>query len=161
MDDSQIFKLETERKLGYAEYGVKGGHPVFYFHGYPGSRLEAGLMKDHWERNDIHLISVDRPGMGLSDFQPHRTILDQPDDVMELAAHLGLDGYRVLGMSGGGPYALACAYKIPSEKITSCTVISGSGPYYLTQEGLEKGERYMLPSPRTFPWPSDSYSGCS
>jgi pimeloyl-ACP methyl ester carboxylesterase len=151
LDDSQIFQLETERTLGYAEYGVKGGHPVFYFHGYPGSRLEAGLMKDQWEHNDIHQISVDRPGMGLSDYQSHRTILDQPDDVMELAAHLGLEEYGVLGMSGSGPYAFACTYRIPSEQITSCAVVSGSGPYYLTQEGLGKGERYMLSIAKNFP----------
>jgi len=144
MDDSKVLTLETGRKLGYKEYGVKGGRPVFYLHGYPGSRLEAGLMKDQWENNDIHLISVDRPGMGLSDYQLHRTILDQPDDVMEIAAHLGLEKYGVLGVSGGGPYALACAYKTPSERMTGCAVVSGSGPYYLTQEGLGKGERYML-----------------
>jgi hypothetical protein len=151
MDDSQVLTLETGRKLGYAEYGVKGGHPVFYFHGYPGSRLEAGLMKDQWEDNDIHLISVDRPGMGLSDYQPDRAILDQPDDVMEIAAHLGLDEYGVLGVSGGGPYALACAFKTPSERMTGCAVVSGSGPYYLTQEGLGKGERYMLTIAKNVP----------
>ena len=151
MDDSKALMLETGRKLGYAEYGVKGGRPVFYLHGYPGSRLEAGLMKDQWEHNDIHLISVDRPGMGLSDYQPHRTILDQPDDVMEIAAHLGLDEYGVLGVSGGGPYALACAFKIPSEQMAGCAVVSGSGPYYLTQEGLGKGERYMLSIAKNVP----------
>jgi pimeloyl-ACP methyl ester carboxylesterase len=144
MDDSQVLQLETGRKIGYAEYGVKGGHPVFYFHGYPGSRLEAGLMKNQYERHQIHLVSVDRPGMGLSEYQPRRTILDHPDDVKKLAAHLGLDRYGVLGVSGGGPYALACAYKIPSEQLVGCAVVSGSGPYYLTQEGLGKGERYML-----------------
>ena len=151
MDDSKVLTLETGRKLGYAEYGIKDGRPVFYFHGYPGSRLEAGLMKDQWEHNDIHLISVDRPGMGLSDYQPHRTILDQPDDVMEIAAHLGLDEYGVLGVSGGGPYALACAFKTPSERMTGCAVVSGSGPYYLTQEGLGKGERYMLSIAKNVP----------
>lgn len=151
MDDSQVFQLKMGRKLGFAEYGAKDGYPVFYFHGYPGSRLEAGLMKDNWERNDIHIVSVDRPGMGYSDHKPHRTILDQPDDIMELAVHLGLDRYGLLGISGGGPYALACAYKIPSEQITGCTVVSSSGPYYLTQEGLGKGERTMLSLAKNVP----------
>jgi pimeloyl-ACP methyl ester carboxylesterase len=108
-------------------------------------------MKDQWEHNDIHLISVDRPGMGLSDYQPHRTILDQPDDVMEIAAHLGLEKYGVLGVSGGGPYALACAFKTPSKRMTGCAVVSGSGPYYLTQEGLGEGERYMLSIAKNVP----------
>ena len=151
MDNSQVLTLETGRKLGYAEYGAEGGNPVFYFHGYPGSRLEAGLMEDHWESSGIHLISVDRPGMGLSEYQPRRTILDTPDDVMELATHLGLESYGVMGVSGGGPYALACAYKIPSDQIVGCAVISGSGPYHLTQEGLGKGERYMLSIARNLP----------
>lgn len=149
--DSQVFQSETGRKIGYAEYGVKEGRPVFYFHGYPGSRLEAGLMEDQWERHQIHLISVDRPGIGLSDYQPRRTILDQPDDVQELATHLGLSRYGVLGVSGGGPYALACAYKIPSEQMVGCAVVSGSGPYYLTQEGIGKRERTMLSIAKNVP----------
>lgn len=73
------------------------------------------------------IISVDRPGMGLSDHKPNRQILDWPIDVMGLADVLNLDRFAVLGMSGGGPYAAACAFKI-SDRLTSVGIISGMGP---------------------------------
>jgi pimeloyl-ACP methyl ester carboxylesterase len=152
MDSSQSLELESGRLLGYAEYGVEGGFSVFYFHGYPGSRLEAALMEDQWAQYGVHVISVDRPGLGLSDYQVDRVILDHAEDVLELAAHLELGRFGVLGVSGGGPYALACAYKIPSDQLSGCAVVSGSGPYYLTQEGMGRGERNMLFIARNMPW---------
>jgi pimeloyl-ACP methyl ester carboxylesterase len=50
--------------------------------------------------------------------------LDWPDDVVELADNLDLQRFAVAGFSGGGPYALACAYKVP-ERLTTCGMISG------------------------------------
>jgi uncharacterized membrane protein len=44
------------------------------------------------------LIALDRPGMGLSDYQPRRTFVDWPDDVNQVAAALGLDRFAVLGI---------------------------------------------------------------
>lgn len=152
MDSSQSLELESGRLLGYAEYGVEGGFPVFYFHGYPGSRLEAALMEDRWAQQGIHVISVDRPGLGLSDYQADRAILDHTEDVTELATHLELDRFGVLGVSGGGPYALACAFKIPRDQLSGCAVVSGSGPYHLTQKGMGRGERNMLSIARNMPW---------
>jgi pimeloyl-ACP methyl ester carboxylesterase len=69
------------------------------------------------------LVVVDRPGYGLSDFYEGRTLLDWPDDVARLADTLSLDRFAVLGFSGGGPYAAACAYKIPDR--TTCTALLG------------------------------------
>lgn len=125
----QRIKLSDGRMLAYAEFGVSGGQPVFYFHGHPGSRLDWSTLID----NDCvkglgaRIIAVDRPGYGLSDFQAHREILDWPKDVVELADSLGLGRFSVLGISGGGPYAAACAFKIP-ERITATTIVSGMGP---------------------------------
>jgi len=63
----------------------------------------------------VRLIAADRPGMRLSDYQPGRTLADWPDDVLELAAALGLERFAVLGISGGGPYAGVCAWKLSSQ----------------------------------------------
>ena len=65
----------------------------------------------------VRFIAVDRPGMGLSDYRPRRTLVDWPDDVIQVAAALRLDRFAVLGISCGGPYAAACAWKI-SERLT-------------------------------------------
>jgi len=115
--------------LGFAEYGVSGGQPVFYFHGHPGSRLDwPGLIHDAIDVElNARVIAVDRPGHGLSDFYPDRKLLDWPDDVVELADALSLDRFSVLGVSGGGPYAAACAFKIP-ERLNATAIVCGMGP---------------------------------
>ena len=145
-------KLSDGRTLGYAEYGSLRGVPVFYFHGFPGSRLEAAIVEDELVDLDMHLVAIDRPGMGLSAYQQKRTILDFPEDVQELAEYLGFENYGVLGVSGGGPYALACACKVPSETLTGCAVVSGSGPYHMTKDGLSLGEKTTLVVAKNLPW---------
>lgn len=91
----------------------------------------------------VHLISIDRPGRGLSDFKENRTILDWSDDVIELAEHLNIQKFAVLGGSGGSPYALVCALKIP-ERLTNCGIVSGLGPINLGLEGMDKGKQKEL-----------------
>jgi pimeloyl-ACP methyl ester carboxylesterase len=122
-----VSHLRDGRDLGHAEYGDPCGHPVFIFHGSPGSRLQRPPDASIASELGVRLITIDRPGYGLSDFQPHRTLLDWPCDVAELADALHLDRFGVIGLSGGGPYVLACAYSMP-ERLTSAIVISGMGP---------------------------------
>jgi pimeloyl-ACP methyl ester carboxylesterase len=124
--NNKTIQLHDGRTLAYAEYGSPEGRTLFYFHGHPGSRLEAGLLADHLRLAGIRLIGIDRPGMGLSTFQSHRRIFDWPNDVVELAANLHIDRFSVVGFSGGGPYALACAYKLPQHLI-ACGIVAGVG----------------------------------
>jgi pimeloyl-ACP methyl ester carboxylesterase len=119
--------LRDGRTLGYAEYGVAEGKALFYF---GASRLEARFLAESATQTGVRLIGIDRPGMGLSDFQAGRQLLDWPSDVIELADCLQLDHFAVIGVSGGGPYALACAYTIP-DRLTACGVVSGVGPVHL------------------------------
>ncbi len=126
--EGRTLRLRDGRRLGYAEYGDPGGTPAFYFHGHPGSRLESRFADEASADAGLRVIALDRPGYGLSDFQPGRRILDWPRDVAEAADALGLDRFGVLGSSGGGPYALACAHELP-ERVTTAGVISGVGPY--------------------------------
>jgi pimeloyl-ACP methyl ester carboxylesterase len=121
-------QLSDGRVLAYLETGDSEGRPVFYFHGGPGSRLEALLFDEPSRRLGIRLIATDRPGYGLSDFQDDRTYLDWPDDIRELADHLGIDRFAVLGWSSGGPHAAAVAYGVP-ERLTVAGIVSGEAPY--------------------------------
>ncbi len=125
---SQTIKLKDGRKLGYAEYGYDDGKPIFYFHGNPSSRLEGWRLDDPAKHNKAHIIAIDRPGMGLSDFKPGRRLLDWPDDVIELADTLGINLFAVLGLSGGGPYAIACASQIP-QRLTAVALVSSPCPF--------------------------------
>jgi len=134
----QHIKLADGRKLGFDEYGVEDGKPVFYFHGTPSSRLEWRMLHSAAMLQELHLrlIAPDRPGMGLSSFAKRRRISDWPADVVSLADYIGLKRFAVLGYSGGGPYALACARSIP-ERLTRVGVASGAGPF--DQPGLTDG----------------------
>jgi pimeloyl-ACP methyl ester carboxylesterase len=139
---NKIISLRDGRKLGYAEYGDPNGKPVFFFHGLPGSRLQRHPDESIAAELGARIITIDRPGYGLSDFQQGRTLLDWPDDVTQLADSLEIDHFAAIGLSGGGPYLLSCAYKMP-ERITTATVISGMGP--IDDADALKG---MLPSMR-------------
>lgn len=129
MKTDNTITLRDGRKLGYAEYGDPAGMPVLHFHGTPDSRLEGCLpgVDETARRLGVRLVLPDRPGLGLSDYQPNRRILDWPEDVLELADALQLSRFAVVGVSGGGPYASACAYRLP-ERVTRAGIISGVGP---------------------------------
>lgn len=117
--------LNDGRMLGYQEYGRKGGTPVFLFHGTPGSRLWFNEDDETALALDVHLITTDRPGYGISDAKPDRTLLDWVKDIEQLADFLKLDRFSVVGVSGGGPYTAACSYKIPHRLHFAGMVASG------------------------------------
>ncbi len=96
----QTITLKDGRKLGFAEWGDADGKPVFHFNGACGSRMERPA--DESVLAGVHYISTDRPGHGLSDFQPGRKLLDWPDDVTQLADYLGIDKFYALGYSRAG-----------------------------------------------------------
>lgn len=120
-------RLRDGRLLAYAEYGDPEGKPLLHFHGWAGSRLDFRSNKSRARSLGARVIGIDRPGVGLSDFQPGRELLDWPDDVAELADALGIDRFAVSGWSLGGPYAAACAFKIP-DRLTSAGIIGGLAP---------------------------------
>lgn len=121
-------RLRDGRLLGYAEYGDPKGKPGFFFHGFPGSRLEARLAHATAARLGVRIIALERPGFGLSDFKPGRTIGDWPADVADAGDAFGIARFAVMGASGGGPYAAACALAIP-ERLTTAAIVSGFGPW--------------------------------
>jgi len=119
--------LSDGRRLGFAEYGNPSGTPVFYCHGMPGSRLQRHPNEEVLLAAGVRLIVADRPGCGLSTFQPRRRLLDWPADMAQLADTLGIDRFAVVGVSGGGPHALACAYAMPS-RLSGVAILSSPAP---------------------------------
>ena len=108
-------KTSDGRTVGYATYGIEGGIPVINCHGGPGSRLS--ISGDHNEaiKNGYFLVGIDRPGYGLSDPKPGRTIADWVTDAIAVADHLKLDKFYVTGVSTGGAYAFALASLVPDR----------------------------------------------
>lgn len=140
----QSITLKDGRHLGFAEYGCINGFPILFFHGLPGSRLEAEKLHSAALKLQVRLIGLDRPGMGLSSPQKNRTILDWPEDVKEFTTALNLKNFSIVGHSGGAPYVAACAYRIP-EKIHKAVIVSGIAPltYPEAISSLSKSQKLM------------------
>jgi pimeloyl-ACP methyl ester carboxylesterase len=117
------------RSLAYAQMGQLDGSPLLYFHGTPGSRLDWDHPHNRPALNGsgVRLIGIDRPGFGGSTHQPQRRYLDWPADVLTVANELELDRFAIVGLSGGAPYAIACALMFP-ERLTFVGIVSGVGP---------------------------------
>lgn len=124
----ETFVLRDGRTLAFAQYGLSDGTPVIHSNGSGGSRLEWPGDEEMLERLGIRFIAVDRPGHGLSDPQTDRTLLDWPNDIEQLADHLGVDQFYVEGWSAGGAYALAIAHELP-DRVIAGAILSGIGPY--------------------------------
>ena len=131
--------LADGRLLGYAAYGDPGGWPLVFFHGTPGSRIFARLAAAEARARGIHLLAPERPGYGLSDPQPGRRLRDWLEDMRQLAAALELERFGVLGLSGGGPYAAACAWGL-ADKVEAAAIVSGVAP----PEALAAGQPWYL-----------------
>ena len=101
---------------------------MFLLHGTPGSRLGPRPRSSVLHRLGVRLISFDRPGYGGSDRMAGRRVADVSADVLAIATACELDRFAVVGRSGGGPYALACAALLP-DRVTRAAVLVGLAPH--------------------------------
>lgn len=129
----QTVSLGDGRTLGWAEFGDADGFPVLNAHGGLACRLDVAAAAEAATVAGVRLISPDRPGIGSSDAQPGRTILDWARDVAELSDHLGIDRFAVMGWSMGGQYAAAVGYLL-APRVTRVAIIAGALP--LTEPGV-------------------------
>jgi pimeloyl-ACP methyl ester carboxylesterase len=120
--------LPDDRRLGFAEFGVPTGKPVFWFHGTPGARRqippEARLGA---QRLGVRLIGLDRPGVGDSTPHLYPSFHAWAHDIEVAADRLGLDRFGLIGLSGGGPSLLACAHALP-ERVVAGAYWAASHP---------------------------------
>jgi pimeloyl-ACP methyl ester carboxylesterase len=121
-------KTPDGRQLSTQVYGDPDGKPVFLLHGTPGSRLGPHPRAAVLHRLGIRLIAFDRPGYGESDRHEGRRVADAAADVLAIADAYGLEKFAIVGRSGGGPHALACAALLP-ERLTRVAVLVGLAPH--------------------------------
>jgi len=121
-------KLRDGRRLAYTEHGDLTGKPVLFIHGNPGSRYIRHPDETIAQKLGARIITPDRPGYGLSDFQSNRTLLDYADDIAQLMDSLGIDKFAALGVSAGGPHAAAVAYQL-GNRLTRTFIISSAAPF--------------------------------
>lgn len=131
-DRTNMLVLANATTVALSEYGDRDGVPVFFCHGWPSSRTMAELADDAARDLGVRIISPDRPGIRDSPFQANRRLIDWPPFLNEIADRLGIERYRILGISGGAPYAYASGWMTP-ERVEKIAVVSGAPPL----EGLE------------------------
>ncbi|HYY11531.1 MAG TPA: alpha/beta hydrolase [Kineosporiaceae bacterium] len=130
VDAASLLHRPDGRVLSWGEYGAPGGVPCFFFHGQPGSRIQARLLDVPATRHGVRVIAPDRPGYGFSSPAPRRRLVDWPEDVAAVADALGVQRFAVAGLSAGGPHALACAWAMP-ERVTTTVLLSSPAPPHL------------------------------
>jgi pimeloyl-ACP methyl ester carboxylesterase len=117
-----------DRQIGFAEFGDPQGRAVFWLHGTPGARRQIPTeARVYAELEHIRLIGIDRPGIGSSTPFQYSNVLAFADDLRTIADVLGIDEMAVIGLSGGGPYALACAAAMP-DRVVAAGVLGGVAP---------------------------------
>jgi pimeloyl-ACP methyl ester carboxylesterase len=124
---SQVLSVADGRQLGYAEFGDERGLPVLALHGTPGSRLMFALADEPARQRNLRVISPDRAGYGLTAFKRCNSLSDTVEDIRALVEALGLDRFAVLGVSGGGPHAIAVAASMPT-RVALLALVSPMGP---------------------------------
>src|SRR5581483_3714140 len=116
------------RKLGFAEFGAPGGRPIVWLHGTPGARRQLPESARLAATADgVRLIGIDRPGTGYSTNHLYESILDFVDDLRMVFDALALDQAAVIGLSGGGPYALGAGYGL-ADRVPVVGVLGGVAP---------------------------------
>jgi pimeloyl-ACP methyl ester carboxylesterase len=121
-------RLPDGRRLAFSESGCPDGSPIVYLHGAIGSPLRCGgELGSAVEALGVRLVFVQRPGFGGSDPRPGRTLLDFAADVEQLADALELQRFGVVGVSAGGPYAVACAHRLP-QRVRAAAAVSSLSP---------------------------------
>lgn len=108
--------------------GKPDGVPVFLLHGTPGSRSGPKPRSAVLYRYGIRLVSYDRPGYGESPSRPGRSVADAATDIRAIADDLGIERFAVVGRSGGGPHALACAALLPERVVRTAVLVCFASP---------------------------------
>lgn len=110
----------------------------------PGCRLEGQFFHDQAKHHGFRVITPDRAGIGGSDFQPGRTLLDYPEDIRQLIDALDITRFIHIGWSSGGSRTLACGYQLGS-RMDLGICLSG-----FTNFGEYQGSHHLIEATR---WP--------
>lgn len=125
-EPSQTVRLRDGRALGWIAYGDPSGRSVLAFHGAPACRLLFSPADAMAARLGLRVVAPDRPGYGLSDAAPRRTLGDWASDTAQLMDRLKIEQAPIVAISGGAPYAVSAAAKL-GNRITGLALVSPLG----------------------------------
>jgi pimeloyl-ACP methyl ester carboxylesterase len=140
---SQVLRLGDGRRIGYAEFGDAHGLAVLAIHGTPGSRLMFAITDQAARARKLRIVAPERPGYGLSDFRRSTSLAQAAEDIKALADALALERFAVIGVSGGGPYAIAVAASMPDRAVL-LGLISPVGPIAEYRDHIRMSKLHSL-----------------
>lgn len=120
--------VRGDRRLSFAEYGPRRGPAIIWMHGTPGARRQIPLeVREYADRRGVRIIGIDRPGIGSSTPHLYPDILDWTHDLELFLETLAIDTVRLIGLSGGAPYALAAGVALP-DRVHGIGILGGVAP---------------------------------
>jgi pimeloyl-ACP methyl ester carboxylesterase len=155
--DGQMREMEMGRGgrvLRVRDAGDPDGAVVVYFHGTSSSRLDLCFGEQLAAEHGIRLVSFDRPGYGGSTPAPFG-LASIGADAHAIADELGVARFAALGLSGGGPGALAAA-TVAGDRVTRVGIASGAGPFQLVPGALDELDDDDLVAPTHKVWLSEN-----
>lgn len=120
--------VAEHRRIGFAEFGAPQGRAFVWLHGTPGARRQVPPeARAYATEHGIRIVSLDRPGIGSSTPHLYPSLLAFADDLAIILDCLGIEQAGTIGLSGGGPYALAAAAAMP-DRVPVVAVLGGVAP---------------------------------
>jgi pimeloyl-ACP methyl ester carboxylesterase len=141
-DDGSVIAVEA--------VGEPDAVPVLLCHGLADSRLSVQSFSVVAAELGLRVIAPDRPGTGGTDLRRLRGVVDWTQDAALVLDRLRIASAAVVGVSGGGPFAAACAAAIPG-RVSSLTLIAPLGAPQWPTDGMAPGERMSLSLARQVP----------
>ena len=123
------------RTLRVRSAGPDDAPVIVYCHGTPDSRPTIDICARLTTSSPVRLVALDRPGYGGSTPAPFGLASVAVDTATVLDA-LGIGRFAVLGQSGGGPFALACA-SVLGDRVAAVGVASGPGSFASVPGGAD------------------------
>jgi pimeloyl-ACP methyl ester carboxylesterase len=151
---TQTLTRTDGRVVAWSEFGDPVGAPVLWCHGGLSSRLDVALVDSTLLAAGARVISPDRPGIGASERRKGRSVRDFADDAAAVLDAAGVDRCAAAGWSAGGPFALACAARLP-ERVSAVATIGGMAPIFSRAQRRELGlaaDRWLISLARRAPW---------
>ena len=155
MSSENEFRLCDGRTVAYQLGGIESGWPVFMFHG----ALGVGDFSEHQNlfcELGMWCICPTLPGWGESTPKQDRKVSEWANDVQELANSLRIDRFDVVGISLGGPHALACTIALP-ERVRKTLILSGHAPF-INNKGFNPFKGMDIPSRLGLSWFASKFS---
>jgi pimeloyl-ACP methyl ester carboxylesterase len=128
MTEQRLIPTPDGRQLEVRIVGPERGRILLFHHGSPG----AGLPSPTWiaaaAERDLRYVCIVRPGYGDSMRHAGRSVADVAPDVIAVLDALDAGHVLTLGISGGGPHALATAALLP-DRVAAAATIGSVAPY--------------------------------